>query len=312
MVILLTGASSFTGYWFALELAKAGHHVIAPLRARRADYTGLRGDRVERLADKVEIVESCSFGDEEFLKLVRKVTVLCHHGAQVTDYKSLDFDVVGALRDNTRNVQGVLKAGLEGGLSAVVLTGSVFEEGEGAGSAPLRAFSPYGLSKGLTSDVFRFWCDHFGVALGKFIIANPFGPYEEPRFCHYLLQCWASGKSATVKTPAYVRDNIHVSLLARAYTNFVSGVVSTSGCKRLAPSGYVESQGAFSHRLAKEIGSRLNIACFLELLPQTEFPEPPVRISVDVLDCERLGWDDGAAWDELAQYYEAVFIGGGR
>ena len=32
MKVLITGASSFTGYWFASALAEAGHHVVAPLR----------------------------------------------------------------------------------------------------------------------------------------------------------------------------------------------------------------------------------------------------------------------------------------
>ena len=102
------------------------------------------------------------------------VNSLCH-AARVGDYKSPDFDIVGALGENTANLRAVLEAMGRGGLRAVVLTGSVYEEGEGAGEAPLRAFSPYGLSKGLTAAIFRHRCGEAGLRLAKFVIPNPLG-----------------------------------------------------------------------------------------------------------------------------------------
>jgi nucleoside-diphosphate-sugar epimerase len=114
--------------------------------------------------------------------------VLCHHAARVTDYRSLDFDIVQALAENTNNIRKIIEAMLPKGLRAIVFTGSVFEANEGAGNWPMRAFSPYGLSKGLTSEVVRHWCIHFGIPFGKFLISNPFGPFEEPRFCAYLIK----------------------------------------------------------------------------------------------------------------------------
>jgi UDP-glucose 4-epimerase len=69
----------------------------------------------------------------------------------------------------------------------------------------MRAFSPYALSKGLT-EVVRHWCTHYNVPLGKFLIANSFGPLEEPRFCAYLIKTWWVGQIAEVRTPRYLRD----------------------------------------------------------------------------------------------------------
>jgi nucleoside-diphosphate-sugar epimerase len=155
----------------------------------------------------------------------------------------------------------------------------------------------------LTSDTVRFWCEQFGLPFAKFVIPNPFGPFEKPRFCHYLMQCWTSGRTATVATPAYVRDNIHVSLLARAYADFVGSVDIHATFRRLAPSGYVETQGAFAQRFAREIGSRLSLECPLELAVQTNFPEPLVRINTDIPDPAVLGWSETGAWDELANFY---------
>jgi nucleoside-diphosphate-sugar epimerase len=74
----------------------------------------------------------------------------------------------------------------------------VFEANEGLGSAPLRAFSPYGLSKGLTAAAAAFYADREGFTFEKFVIPNPFGPYEEPRFTAYLMKTWLARQTARV------------------------------------------------------------------------------------------------------------------
>jgi UDP-glucose 4-epimerase len=308
MRILLTGASSFTGLWFARALAEAGHKVTAPLLRAKEAYDGLRGERVALLGKYAEIVWSCAFGDERFVELAARGPWdrLCHHAAQIGDYRNPDFDIAGALAANTRNARAVLATMRGHGLKGAVLTGSVFEAHEGAGTEPLRAFSPYGVSKGLTAEVMRFRCAEAGVPLAKFVIPNPFGPYEEARFCNYLLQCWKAGKVASVKTPAYVRDNIHVSLLARCYAQAVEDA-DKAEFRRINPSGYVETQGEFAKRFAGEIGARLGIECPLELLTQTEFPEPKERFNTEPVDGQALDWDEDAAWDELAGYYRDYF-----
>jgi hypothetical protein len=136
------------------------------------------------------------------------------------------------------------------------------------------------------------------------VIPNPFGPWEEPRFTTYLARTWLAREAAAVRTPAYIRDNVHVTLLAPAYARFVEDVASASGANRhLGPSGYVETQGAFSQRFARELESRLGVPCRLELADQVEFPEPRERVNIDRLDPAELGWDEARAWDELAAYY---------
>lgn len=306
MRILLTGASSFTGSWFARELAAAGHEVTATFTRAPGDYPDeLRRRRVAAVREVCHAVHGASFGDDAFLAMVGsgRWDLLAHHGAEVTDYRSPTFDAVGALQKNTRNLPRVLEALRAAGCGRVLLTGSVFEEGEGAGSDGLPSFSPYGLSKALTARVFRFHCTRAGMGLGKFVISNPFGPHEEPRFTAYLVRSWLAGATPTCATPLYVRDNIHVSLLARAYARFAAELPQGAGFRRLNPSGYVETQGTFARRVAEEMRPRLGLPCALELKEQTQFAEPRVRISTDVLDVAALGWSEGAAWDELARYY---------
>jgi nucleoside-diphosphate-sugar epimerase len=305
--ILLTGASSFTGLWFARSLAAAGHTVVAPLKGRVSDYSGLRSERVKELKHVVEVVEGCPFGSTSFLDLASTGCwdLLCQHAARTGDYRNPEFDLLGAVAENTHHVADVLKAMLARGLAGVVLTGTVFEQDEGAGDTPLRAFSPYGLSKGLTWQCYRFLSQTIGFPLGKFVIPNPFGPFEEPRFCNYLVQSWFKGEVPTVRTPLYVRDNIHVDLLAAAYAAFIKRVPAQKGVIKLNPSLYVESQGAFAARFATEMAPRLGIACPISLLQQSEFGEPTVRINTDRVDTAALGWREAAAWDAEAEFYRA-------
>jgi nucleoside-diphosphate-sugar epimerase len=307
MKILMTGGSSFTGLWLIRELAAAGHDVTAVFRRPIEEYNEpLRRRRVELAAEVCRPVQGCRFGDERFLALLGEGLwdLLCHHAADVTNYKSPDFDTVGAVANNTHNLAAVLDALKKAGGHKVLLTGSAFEGGEGAGSQGLPHFSPYGLSKALTAAVFRYACERAGMTLGKFVIPNPFGPYEEPRYTAYLMKSWLAGGTPKCASPAYVRDNIHVTLLARVYARFARDLPEGPAYVQINPSGYAESQGAFTFRLAQEMRPRLGLPCPVELGRQTEFPEPRVRINTDIPDAEALGWDEASAWDALARYYQ--------
>ena len=306
MKVLFTGASSFTGMWFVRELARAGHDVVATFRRRAEEYPdALRRERVRLASRACRPVYGVAFGDEGFLKVAGEggFDLLAHHAADVTNHKSPDFEVCAALAANTRSLDPLLKVLRAGGCQRVLLTGSVFEGGEGAGSQGLPDFSPYGLSKALTARAFRYYCARADVGLGKFVIPNPFGPYEEPRYTTYLVKSWQAGKTPSCSTPLYVRDNIHVSLLARAYAAFASEI-GPAGFVRRSPSGYPETQGAFTLRFAGELRRRLGLPCPVELKEQAEFPEPRVRINTDPPDSRALGFHEEEAWDELAQFYQ--------
>jgi hypothetical protein len=81
-----------------------------------------------------------------------------------------------------------------------------------------------------------------------------------------------------------------------------------TGFSRVNPSGYAESQGAFTLRLAQEMRPRLGLPCSVELRKQVEFAEPRVRINTDPADIDVVGWDESAAWDEMAQYYKGLHL----
>jgi UDP-glucose 4-epimerase len=302
MRLLLTGASSFTGAWFATELADRGHEVVCPVRSDR--YDGVRGDRVERVRSSCRVVPGVVFGGDAFLRLLGEGgwDVVCHHAATVAGYRDPGFDVPAALAANTRSADRVAAAA-----PRLVVTGSVFEPGEGEGDAELRAFSPYGLSKCFTAESFRYHCGRAGTSFGKFVIPNPFGPLEEERYTTGLVRAWLRGEPGSCRTPDYVRDNIHVSLLARAYALFVEGLPAGGWTAALGPSGYRESQRAFTERFAREVGGRLGLAAEVRFEEQEAFEEPVVRVNRDELEGGSLGWDEQAAWDRLAAYYDTLY-----
>lgn len=311
MRVLLTGASSFTGHWFARALSAAGHEVVATLTRELEAYAGLRRTRVEGLTQVASVVSNVRFGDDRFVDLItRGVDVLCHHGAEVTDHGSPDFDAIGALANNAHRIGAVMGALAEQGASCV-LTGTVFEADTGLGEEPLRAFNPYGLSKALTTQTVRYYAGAAGVRVGRFVIPNPFGPLEEPRFTAYLMHTWREGKAAIVNTPEYIRDNIPSDLLASAYANFVAAVgAGTNGVNpSVGPTGYVESQGSFAERFAREMRTRTGLACRLDLRVQRVFDQPLIRINTHHGRSLVPGWDESAFWDQMAAFYEGVGAG---
>jgi nucleoside-diphosphate-sugar epimerase len=229
--------------------------------------------------------------------------LFCHHAAEMTNYRSLNFDALAAVRNNTMNARETLTCLVKRGCNRIILTGSIFEPFEGKGDQEQRAFSPYGLSKHFSFEMFRFEASRLGMLVGKFVIPNPFGPFEEPRFTSYLAREWSAGRTPTVATPVYLRDNIHVSLLAAAYVEFCQRPDPGAGVRRASPSGYVESQGSFAERCAHELGRRLGRVLPLNLARQTEFPEPLVRTNCTPAALRFPMWSEALAWDELYHFY---------
>ena len=142
MKVLLTGASSFTGYWFAHALHAAGAHVVAPLRAAAASYAeGTRAERVRRLGRRRRgrgrgavrlgaLPGSCE---------VRRLRPsLPSRGAGRRLSQPGFRHRRRARRKHRQSARGSRDALGKGGLKGVVLTGSVFEQDEGAGEAAAR------------------------------------------------------------------------------------------------------------------------------------------------------------------------------
>jgi len=302
LTIVFTGPSSFTGAFFVKKLLESGYTVFALFR--KNTYEGLRQRRIEMFCKNAKCVFSCPFGGDLFFETIKKIPKIdffCHHAAKVKDYKSCDFDPIHALENNTRRLKQLLPILKQKRCRGLILTGSVFEPGEGVGSDNLRAVSPYGLSKGLTAEFFRYYTEKYHMPLGKFVIPNPFGPYEEPKFTAYLAKSWLQGKIPHVETPFYVRDNIPVTVLAESYLRFLDSFEKGVLYKKAAPSCFVETQGAFTKRFSKEMQKRFRLHCPYTLAETQTFDEPEMRTNLDPIDFH---WDREAFFDEVATFYQ--------
>jgi UDP-glucose 4-epimerase len=82
----------------------------------------------------------------------------------------------------------------------------------------------------LTAAAAEFYAGRDGFTFEKFVIPNPFGPFEEPRFTAHLIRSWMKGETAKVQTPRYVRENIPVTLLAKAYAAFIASPPPRAPC----------------------------------------------------------------------------------
>lgn len=301
--ILLTGATSFTGVWIAQALAQAGHEVIAPLKRPEADYDGLRRDRVDLLKTVAEVAFDTSFGSGAFLDLLKTagpLDILAHHAADIPGYRNADYDVAAGVTRNLTGAGLVFDAAAAAGVRGVIATGTGFEDAAGG-----LAVSPYGLSKKLTNDGFRHLALWRGLAFGRFMINGPFGPLEEGRLVWSLFQAWFAGKAGIVRTPAYVRDNIPVVLLGRAYAGLVAEMLANPKLDRVCrPAGYVGAQGEFAQRVAREASARLGRDCLVDCLEQTAFPEPRV-VANDEPTLDK-PWDEAGFWDAYVDYYREV------
>jgi len=93
-------------------------------------------------------------------------------------------------------------------------------------------------------------------------------------------------------------------LLAAVYARFVSRLAGLKGgVLRANPSGYVETQGAFAQRVAREVRARVAWTCDLELPLQQDFSEPLRRVNAEPAAPQIPDWNERAAWDAFTEFY---------
>jgi nucleoside-diphosphate-sugar epimerase len=310
MNLLFTGASSFTGFWFAKTLASAGHRVFCTLtKASPGGYEGLRRERVDLLLKQKNIIPlwKCEIANApDVFPADETLHGFCSHAAEVGDYKNADFNPLQAVAKNTLGIKNLYRWLRKKSCAFVLHSGTYFEAGEGVpDTAGNPSFSPYSVSKTMTWELVRFYANQNNLCAAKFVMSNPFGAYEERGFVGYLIKTWLRGETPSVNTPDYIRDNIPVSLMAQKYA---AGVVVAGGNTRLpvvkfAPSGFVGTQGNFAHLLAARMEKLLKKKCPLTIAEKMNVVEPLERKNSES------GIEDSPAldvfWQELSDFYTA-------
>ena len=307
MKILFTGGSSFTGSRFIRELAAAGHQVTAIFRRPADDYTDeIRRRRVAMASEVCRPVYGCSFGDERVPRPDRGGRL----GPPLPPRRRRHQLQEPRLRrhrgpgEQHPQPAGGARGPQGGRLPPRAPARAASSRGaRGPARRDCPDFSPYGLSKALTAQVFRY--------------------YMRPR----RASAWVSSSSPTRSAPTRSRGSPPISsrtgwpAAARtAPAPPTSGTISTSRCwprptpgsrrrsrptaspgpiPAATPRARAPSRSAWPRRCAPA----WELPCPVELKKQVDFPEPRVRINTDPVDADAVGWDESAAWDEMADYY---------
>ncbi|MEC7986722.1 MAG: NAD(P)-dependent oxidoreductase [Myxococcota bacterium] len=291
--ILLSGASSFSGFHILQSLSQAGHEVWATLQSPTSSYRDLKKRRIQSLPSNIRIVENTPFGSTGFLNLLEEeFDIYGHHGAWTQNYRSIDYELHRAFENNTHNIKAVMEC-LSRTQTHVVISSSIFE-----GNAQTPPFSPHGLVKSITTQAFFLYAQLYDVPISRLVIPNPFGPLDNAKIIAYLCKEWFAGRVPIVQTPQYIRDNIPVDLLALSYRYWIEQPRSFQSS--FHPSGYQSSMGEFAKRVAKELAPRLQIDCPIQFAVQTRFEQPKTlinNISAHML-CPQ--WSEERFWDLFA------------
>ena len=221
----------------------------------------------------------------------------------------MDYAFHEAFLNNTRNIQKVTERLAAGGCRKVVVSASIFEGEVGLASSTDMPFSPHGLVKLFTSKSMEFYGRQAGMHVSRFVIPNPFGPLDNPKLIDYLCREWHAGRRPEIRTPLYVRDNIHVDLLAHAFAHWLEEMPSEPGRSVFDPAGYIGSMGDFVQKVAEAMRPRLGLPCEYGFAVQADFSQPMVLVNSIPAEPLAPGWDESKAWDALADHQKTLHQG---
>ena len=311
MKILLTGVSSFTGFCLAKELSKSGYLITCPLPRSKTSYSGLKKKRLGIISEKVNICYNSPFGSENFMKILDGgFTIYCLHGAYVEGYQSDEFDFSYALNQNLNQIDSVLKVAKSYGCKSVIWTSSIFEDAvnteEKVSGVHRPVWLKYALSKKISFLCIRELCANYGLGFSRFVISNPFGPYEDAKFCYHLVHNILAGKKFDVQSPYYVRDMIHIGHLSESYVMLVKNSIDGDITDELRPSEYPMRMIDFAALLCKKINHYYGIDYELGFCEQKKYDEPLVLVNNNNIRSDLYSYNESSQWNRYFQYYNVI------
>lgn len=241
MRVLVTGAAGFIGSHLVDRLVAEGEDVIGVDNLSSGALANLSEARASRLGKfTFQRVDVTSTALGELIKRVRP-EVIFHLAAQVDVRKSVKDPLTDAMI-NIFGTLNVLHASAEHGVRKVVFTssgGCIYGE-PGPERLPVteeqvftpeaQPESPYGVSKKVVYDYFRYFKSVKGVDFTALALSNVFGPRQEPAsevglegqvvaiFCRRMLErrpCTIYGDGTQTRDFLYVADVVSALVAAR-------------------------------------------------------------------------------------------------
>ncbi len=301
-VFLLLGVSSFTGSWFAVQLAQHGFDVRAVLTRLKSDYTGEQRARLDKVGQQVTWIEAAPLGSQTLLNVISELPSVAGvgwHHALVGDYRSPDFPMAQAIESCTRGLPQVADLLSRRGCLFSINSRSVFESDLGlpANGPPI---GRYAIAKRAVAETVAMEMSARGIACADFVICNPVGQFEAPRLTAYLVREWSAGRPAVLRAPQWVRDNIPVPLLAESYAQMADLALS-GPCASRNPSYWKMTNRRWVELVASEFTSRLPMRAEIAEAPEFDFSEPSERVGGEPIE-RPSWWRESVFWDRYAAY----------
>lgn len=306
MKVILTGVSSFTGCWFANELSSQGFEVICPLPRKIKDYTGIKKTRLDFVRTKVSILFNCPLGSTDFLELCSKpFDFLGFHASYVKNYHKNDFKISKAFEENLKNIELTLSV-IKKHCRGIIYSSSIFENAINLETEDLSQYSlpwfNYAFAKKITYLSLKSLSEQNNISFKRFVITNPFGPYEDKKISYYIMKSIIEMKEISLRTPLYKRDMIHVQVLAKVYA-MAFFELQNKNCSEVRPSQYNVPIQEFAKIMLTEM-SRYTKTKTLNIGKQKEFFEPKELLNDQKVSDSCPNLDYEIIWSEYYKYYK--------
>lgn len=226
MIIIFTGATSFTGYHFIKELNTCKIKPYLLFSNNYDYYKSLQGNKKVRfnyLFKNNKCFFNLKYGSSKFIELLnsfKKIDIFCHHFAYTKNYNKDNFNLYKSINVNTHNCDEVISTLSKKKIIKYIYTGSYFEPNIQKDSST--KFSNYGISKMISGRILEVSLKNYNLIFYKFLISNPFGKLEDEfRLTSLIIQYWKLNKIFNIRYPRYKRDFIPVSILRKIYVDFI-------------------------------------------------------------------------------------------
>ncbi len=215
-VVVISAASSFTGMWLAKTFVGAGSRVFALFARENANaYEGtIQAMRLHLLEEAgVNLVFDVPAESGAMAAWIHRhrFDLFIHHHHHMLDYRVAIYDLARSRKVALEPLPELIAALEHSGVPAVIYSSTYFENLS-------LAESPYGFSKGEVWKALVPLCVSRGIALGKVIIGNPIGAWEnEDRLIPSLVRASRERAIFALRAPAAKNWAVPVSVLCTNY-----------------------------------------------------------------------------------------------
>lgn len=226
MNIVLTGATSFTGYHFVNELAKK-NKVILPLNRKKIFYKKKRDLLILnnfRSNKNIKLKFDCKFCGKKFFKFLKRENfeIFCFHHFKVGDLNK-NFNFHKKLNFSTKSLEKFFIFLKKKNCKNLVYTSTSLQKKKIITKYYRNDLNRlnYGWSKQILYLLIKFLCKKYSINLKNYFISQPYGPFEKnSSLSNYI---YKNQKKVKLINPLRIIENNRIDYIAKNYAKFILG-----------------------------------------------------------------------------------------